>query len=331
MRILIPLLALFLAVSTADTRQQLIGLVWGGSLPTRQPDTIETAITDPFWADLSNLARIDRITVRMEYGLESVVYHFIPQIANDQLMIYHEGHLLAGFNDRKKFIQAALARGFTVVAFDMPLLGHNNAPVVSPPGMGHPWQLQRPFHGMLEYLIPETGHPIKYFLEPVIVFLNYSGELDYSHVSMVGVSGGGWTTTLAAAIDQRIQSSFPIAGSLPQWVRTYDWGDWEQSEPDVYRIADYDELYMIGACNGQQVQILYEHDTCCFKADGREQLYDDDVRQRAASLGCDWDLFVDHEFVGHDISPAAEARIFGELAAFGSVEWYYLPLVWSRQ
>jgi hypothetical protein len=32
---------------------------------------------------------------------------------------------------------------------------------------------------------------------------------------MLGLSGGGWSTTLAAAVDPRIQLSFPTAGSVP--------------------------------------------------------------------------------------------------------------------
>ena len=36
---------------------------------------------------------------------------------------------------------------------------------------------------------------------------------------MAGLSGGGWTTTFAAAIDKRITGSFPIAGSVPCSMR----------------------------------------------------------------------------------------------------------------
>ena len=32
---------------------------------------------------------------------------------------------------------------------------------------------------------------------------------------MLGLSGGGWSTTLASAVDPRIQLSFPTAGSIP--------------------------------------------------------------------------------------------------------------------
>ena len=38
---------------------------------------------------------------------------------------------------------------------------------------------------------------------------------------MVGLSGGGWTTTLASAIIPDIKLSIPIAGSIPKWPTEY--------------------------------------------------------------------------------------------------------------
>jgi PhoPQ-activated pathogenicity-related protein len=40
--------------------------------------------------------------------------------------------------------------------------------------------------------------------------------LGYKHIVMAGLSGGGWTTTISAAIDPRITLSMPIAGSMPK-------------------------------------------------------------------------------------------------------------------
>jgi hypothetical protein len=37
----------------------------------------------------------------------------------------------------------------------------------------------------------------------------------YKHIVMLGLSGGGWSTTLASAVDDRIRVSFPTAGSVP--------------------------------------------------------------------------------------------------------------------
>lgn len=320
MRSFIPLLILFLVFNSQfNPRQQLIDLIFGGSLPIRQPDTIEKDIIDSAWSTLDNLKRMDRITVQMDFGLESVAYHFIPQIQNGQLMIYHEGHWLGGFIEHRAFIQAALDHGFAVAAFDMPFYGHNSTPKVKV--LGHDWMLTQ--HGQIAYLEPATGHPIRYFLEPVVVFLNYADSQGYAHISMVGLSGGGWATTLIAALDRRIESSFPVAGTYPLFIRGYDWGDWEQNEPDVYRIADYDDLYVLGASNGRQLQIINRYDSCCFEG-LRWQAYYADVRERSGGA---WDLWLDETQAGHDISPAAMTRIFEELKTFGTIYRIYMPVV----
>jgi hypothetical protein len=58
-------------------------------------------------------------------------------------------------------------------------------------------------------------HPEQFFLEPVWLSVNYAKSLGYQRIIMGGLSGGGWTTTVAAAIDPRIGLSFPVAGSVP--------------------------------------------------------------------------------------------------------------------
>lgn len=254
----------------------------------------------------------------MDYGLTSVAYHFIPQVANGQLMIYHEGHWAEGFITHKTFIQAALDRGFAVAAFDMPFYGMNSRPTVEV--LGRDWTLTQ--HGQIAYLEPEAGHPIRYFLEPVIIGLNYFDDLGYEHISMTGLSGGGWATTLIAALDSRIQSSFPVAGSYPLFIRGDDWGDWEQWEPAVYRLADYDDLYVLGASNGRQLQIVNRYDSCCFGG-LRWRVYYENVRERSGGA---WDLWLDETHTGHDISEAARARIFEELEGEGVIYWMYMPV-----
>eukprot|EP01079_Euglenida_sp_SAG-EU17-18_P001088 gene1088-2645_t len=58
-----------------------------------------------------------------------------------------------------------------------------------------------------------------YFLEPAYLTVSYAKAQGYDDVYIAGLSGGGWSTTLAAAMDLRIKGSFPIAGSLPCAMR----------------------------------------------------------------------------------------------------------------
>src|SRR5205085_148225 len=96
------------------------------------------------------------------------------------------------------------------------------------------------------FSLTTEGSPMKFFLEPVAVCVNYALARDRKmrDVTMIGLSGGGWTTTLYAAVDTRVRLSIPVAGSLPLYLR---WGgsvgDTEQFLESFYRIAGYPDLY----------------------------------------------------------------------------------------
>src|SRR5438132_249422 len=119
-----------------------------------------------------------------------------------------------------------------------------------------------------------VGSAIKYFLEPTAISLNYlktGSRADhfptYETFHMICLSGGGWTTTVYAAIDPTITCSFPVAGSIPLYLRTGgSVGDREQFEPAFYNIAGYPDLYILGSegRGRKQVQILVRLDDCCF-------------------------------------------------------------------
>jgi hypothetical protein len=115
---------------------------------------------------------------------------------------------------------------------------------------------------------------MKFFLEPIAVSLNYlqtRAAADqfpvYRDFSMIGLSGGGWTTVVYAAIDPRIKLSVPTAGSLPLYLRfPASEGDTEQNLAPFYSIAGYPDLHVMGSygLDRQQVQVLNRHDDCCF-------------------------------------------------------------------
>ena len=143
-------------------------------------------------------------------------------------------------------------------------------------------------------------------------------NVNYSSVSMVGISGGGWTTTLAAAVDTRIEKSFPVAGSYPLYLRSNsprDWGDYEQNVPQLYKTVNYLELYILGSYgeNRKQLQVINQFDPCCF-AGTKWQTYKDIVRALTHELGAgEYDLFLDDSHRAHIISPLAMKRILAEL------------------
>eukprot|EP00438_Fugacium_kawagutii_P009405 Skav202016 [mRNA] locus=scaffold1138:58510:59766:+ [translate_table: standard] len=137
----------------------------------------------------------------------------------------------------------------------------------------------------------DKGVPwVRFFLEPVIKTINFAkNQLGYEHIVMAGLSGGGWTTTVAAAVDPRIELSMPIAGSIPCDFRHTSW-DFEQYCGDRWaNIGNYTALYVLAALEKDRtsVQLLHQEDPCCFHGCGRHrriQDYNRFVRQESSGL-----------------------------------------------
>lgn len=274
-------------------RDQLIDYLWkGNGFPAEQlPETVTLGVEVPFgpqYAPLPNLQRVDRLTIAMDYGLRSQVYFFHPEESTDRLLIWHQGHDddLAGTGGYDTVAQF-LEQGYDVLASWMPLLGENT--LTEPLYIG---DCEVFLGGHDDFACAETDNfaPIKYFVEPVAVALNYAlAERVVNDVIMIGLSGGGWTTTLYAAVDPRVRVSIPVAGTLPMYLRQApyesDVGDWEQYASSLYDVVDYLDLYILGAYgpDRKQVQILNKFDDCCF-AGVRYRTYLDHVKDAVAGL-----------------------------------------------
>jgi len=127
---------------------------------------------------------------------------------------------------------------------------------------------------------------MRYFIEPVVLTINYALNLGYKSIYMIGKSGGGWTTTLAAAIDPRIELSFPIAGSIPLNFHHKSWDFEQEPRPgDIHWYlsqCNYTCLYALAVMepNRYSLQVLHERDPCCYYGQGRHegiQTYDREV------------------------------------------------------
>jgi hypothetical protein len=309
----------------AAKRAELISFIWGANgIPKEQPASVEKAIHDERYASLENLKQIDRLTVNMEYGVTSTAYHFIPTQANGKLIIYHGGHD-GDFIIAKDLIAFFVKNGFSVIGMSMPLEAPNNQPVVE---LEHIGKVQLAFHDQFKFLKMKSGQPVQLFLTPVAVVLNYLQPLGYKAIYMTGVSGGGWTTTIYAALDPRISRSYPAAGTLPLHLREdsgrinsaqrpADWGDYEQTIPELHSIANYLDLYVLGSFGPQrkQLQVINKNDPCCF---GGEvfHAYEKIVNDRVHSLGDgSFSVFLDTVNRTHSISKDATKVILDDINA----------------
>jgi hypothetical protein len=281
------------------------------------PDFTFENFTDPDFEGLGNLDRIDKLEMSLEWELNSIAYHFVPKNSINMAIIYHQGHR-GKFLEGKSTIQAFLLKGFDVIALSMPLKGYNRKPIVSFPQFG---KMMIVTHEQMSFLIPTSGHPVRYFLDPVIIVVNYLIYHHFDQIMMIGISGGGWTTTLCAAIDARILKSFPVAGSLPFYLRSRDinnqstFGDYEQYIPELYRIANYLDLYIMGAYGDgrKQMQILNQYDSCCFEGTGYTT-YVDLIKSRMNELvKGEFDVYLDSSHREHKISKVALSVIFEDI------------------
>ena len=106
---------------------------------------------------------------------------------------------------------------------------------------------------------------------------------------MIGISGGGWTAVIYPAIDQRISHATSVAGSIPLELRTLqrDIGDYEQQLPELYRIANYYDLYVLASFGTDKklTQVFNYEDECCFAAKNLDLSYENEIKNRLTSLG----------------------------------------------
>ena len=238
----------------------------------------------------------------MEKDFYSYTYHFIPKQKKNRLLIFHQGHI-NGLNELggNDLINKYLDNGFDVIGIAMPSFNGNNGPVFN--------------HNKIMEMENESFNPIKIFLEPVSISLNYLlTNNSFKDITMVGISGGGWTTTIYSAIDGRINNSVSIADSLPHYLRYFeDLGDAEQYEHlGIYRITDFLKLYILDSVGNDRkhLQILNQFDSCCFKSDRREIEYEFTIKKRVDHIGNGFfDVIIDNSHHEHKISQFALSEI----------------------
>ena len=281
------------------TLSSLHSLQYSKELPEVQHDI-------PDYNNFQNLKRIDKLTVEMEYEVNSISYLFIPEQSNQKLILYHHGHdedFLLG----KNTIQFFLDKNFTVLAMTMPLVGMNNQPIVEIDGLG---EMKLISHNQLGLLKEKNFNPMKFFVHPIQINLNFlEKEHGFKRYSIIGLSGGGWTAVVYSAIDDRISDSFSVAGSIPFYLRVSerDIGDYEQTNIDLYKITNYLELYVLSAYGDDRkhIQVFNKNDPCCYPGNGYES-YEFFIKDKLLQLGKgNFQIFIDDTHTEHKISNTA--------------------------
>jgi hypothetical protein len=331
-------------------RDKLIRFIWPNGLPATRPAVSDVPTDCPELPALeSGLAsRVRRFDVDVSgFDFHSLVYVAYPKSPAENgplLAIVHPGHMPAGIDHYlsdglSDAANALLRKGFIVAVVQMPLFCWNTDVDGKLPS-GQAFKIENPQHDGHDKLFaavePELrGGTLRFFLEPVVQTINelLAAEPASRGVLMTGLSGGGWTTHLAAAVDVRIETSIPVAGSLPLYARPFSpgsGGDMEQYYPALYREEDSDgdgildkaagecswlEIYALGALSPQKdrprhcTQVLNLHDTCCFGGTVYKS-YASQLEKRVDAIGTGtWEIFSDDSHRGHAISPVVVERV----------------------
>lgn len=294
-----------------SARRALRAVVWGRPGPPRRPPNVARDVSDHPFGAFAPAQRIDRLTIPTRFGLRSIAWHLIPRRPNGEVVVYHQGHG-GGPQLGREMTLALVGRGYEVLALAMPLVGGDAAERITWPN-GRTQPIPSKTHAFLGTL----PRPFRFFLAPVRVAIDYALSAGPKPVSMVGISGGGWTTVVYAALDPRVRSSYPVAGTLPMYLRrgvARDEGDWEQQAPALYRRVSYMDLYVLGATGRgrRQVQFFNEFDSCCF-AGRRFRTYVPSVRRIVGRVGGGFDARLDRGQVEHVISASTRRQIMASL------------------
>jgi hypothetical protein len=307
-------------------RQNVVSYLWGGSgLPTELPTSTPvysgggTLPADLVGLNVSNIASAEKWQANMDFGYGTSMYLLRPANTSNaqRLAIVHHGHV--GYAGRFSIGIGAvtdnlLKNGFTVLEMQMPLMGWNTQTRFDLPSGTVSLGSHDAMVGTLES--QPGGSSLRFFLEPVIQGINKFIQTtpNFTDISMMGLSGGGWTTTLAAAIDPRIKLSVPVAGSEPLYARPYypgSVGDAEQYLSTMYNStagkASYLDLYALGSTGDgrRQIQLLNQYDNCCFYGVAY-QTWVDNVKTAVASTGAGtYDFYLDTTAHSHQISTNA--------------------------
>jgi hypothetical protein len=224
----------------------------------------------------------DRIYYSLKYygtNHKSVLYYG-KETRKKCLKIYIEGHggdphLFTYHNELKK---KYLEYGCDFLSMSMLGLGLNKSSSEIPTFFG---QLklnnsQSSDHRNYSFFYDKNNtklDPLTLFLYPHIrVISEIIKNKKYDNITVMGISGGGWYTVWLAALMPEIKTSISYAGSLPLAYRKFpgNFGDWEQVHSELYRKADYFDLYRLmlidkNGLNTRKSFLIYNSDDdCCF-------------------------------------------------------------------
>lgn len=253
------------------------------------------------------LAGIDELMVEVGPLYKASVAYFRPKSANGVLVLYQNGYA-STYHHQFRHIERLINAGFTVAAANHTGYGDNYCPKGSP-------LLAWCDVGWGAYDVPL---PMRVHFSPLVAAINHGiRESGFEDIAMIGLSAGGWLTSVMAAVDRRIVLSYPVAGFMPPYLQEEGEQPPNQTYEPLFAAASMLDQFVLAADapGRRQLQIFNRYDRCCY-GNIRAQLYEPAVKQRVRDVnGGAFDVRIDETHARHKISRWALDQIIRDILA----------------
>jgi len=257
------------------------------------------------YEDWPHLAGVDELIVDAGPVYSASVAYFRPKTPNGILVVYQNGYA-STYHHQYRNLERLIASGFTVAATNHTGYGDNRCPRDSKSAV---WCAV----GWARYDVPL---PMRVHFSPLVATINYGiKESEFDHVTMIGLSAGGWITSVLAAVDQRIDFSYPVAGFMPPYLQREGETPPNQTYKPLFEAASMMDQFVLAADlpKRRQIQFFNRYDRCCYE-NTRALLYEPEVRKRVEGLGGGvFEVRIDETHARHKISRWALDTIVSDI------------------
>lgn len=261
----------------------------------------------------------------------------------NRLVIAHQGHAQLNDDNFHVMISELVREGYHVMAFNMPAgYGVNTLKTQTGVAATHEDAAHfecyfKPNSTLYNSTHLPTAGGFQLFLGPVVAALDWSERhFQFHDVSMIGLSGGGWTAVWMAATDSRISNTFAVSpGTEPwwmlgrlaqggmQWSEYYNLGSnhYEAANgtnPDaplgiqyvLLFISQYVNVYMLSADTPDRTMTVYVHKNDNSNTRGERQLaWGEPIRRWVArNLKGNFQMVIDASSPEDDRPPSMQAH-----------------------
>lgn len=262
--------------------------------------------------NLTGYSSIDKITFTrtdgQDYTWTHIVYH-IKQASPIDLIVIHIGHGSAGGTTQEDIVNNAISEGYDVLVVAMPVSSNcentEDNPNVSSAGSGtanHNTILSGGLDSA-DYL------PIQLYLFSAIEGLNYLDDnYSYSNYYAIGISGGAWSLSLLAALDNRLKKTFCVRGVKPRSFKVspdttvepdYEQGGTPTSQSNcgsrvfsLYTDYSYMDIILMAMSDSRTLEILTHPDDPEELGGYTYNIWKETMEQKATNIGGEYLLYL---------------------------------------